>query len=246
MGWLFLIFVIFVIFVGLALKGDEMNEKIRVDKRTKIQNDLNAKDFFITRYFLSDETGNGIYYDDKNNKIAIVNLTNKFDPTQFDYKYSILNTTEILESEIIQDGVSITKTSRGGQLAGAIVGGVLAGGAGAIIGGVTSSKSTSEKINKLILRVTVNNTSQPIHDVVFANYTSPKSNDDILVKKVVEQLDHFHKVISILIKQNDNQKKNEQTSNSTADELMKLAELKRDGILTDEEFNQQKQKLLSS
>ena len=44
---------------------------------------------------------------------------------------------DLLQVEIIEDNVTITKTSRTSQVGGAIVGGMLAGGVGAVIGGLS-------------------------------------------------------------------------------------------------------------
>lgn len=247
---IFIVFLILVIAIGagtiISTNKNRELEQVKVDKRIQIQNDLREKDFYISRNFLSDETGNGLYYDDESKKFAIINVSNEYSKTNpFSYSYKFIDSKDILESEILKDDVSVTKTSRGGQLGGAIIGGVLAGGVGAIIGGVTSTKSTTEKIKKLTLRITINNTSNPIQDVVFANFYNPQDGASSKIKEIISQIDNFHKLISVLIKQNDKEQVNEPILNSTADELKKLAQLKNDGILSEEEFNQQKQKLLS-
>lgn len=48
----------------------------------------------------------------------------------------------VLEAEIVVDGKTVTKTSRGSQAVGVVVGAVLAGGLGAVIGGLSASSST--------------------------------------------------------------------------------------------------------
>src|SRR5690606_13701944 len=52
--------------------------------------------------------------------------------------------SSILETEIIIDGSTITKTSRGGLVLGTAVGGVLGGGVGALIGGLSASTTSKE------------------------------------------------------------------------------------------------------
>lgn len=47
---------------------------------------------------------------------------------------------DILSVEVFEDGASVTKTSRSSQLGGALVGGLVLGGVGAIIGGCRASR----------------------------------------------------------------------------------------------------------
>lgn len=60
----------------------------------------------------------------------------------YDYK-------DIIESEVVIDGKSVTKTSRASQFVGTAIGGVLAGGVGAIIGGLSGSTSTKGKVKRI-------------------------------------------------------------------------------------------------
>jgi hypothetical protein len=51
------------------------------------------------------------------------------------------------------DGKTITKTSRGSQALGMAVGGVLGGGLGLLIGGLTASTSETKKIKNVSLKL---------------------------------------------------------------------------------------------
>jgi hypothetical protein len=162
-------------------KAKKRNERT-VDIRIIADEYLKENNFKTTRYFISQDYSNGIYYDGTNKKICVVNIYNALNTqaklSRDNFIFKFISSTDILESEIIQDDVSVTKTSRGGQLAGALIGGALAGGVGAIIGGVTSSKTTSEKIKKVELRILVNDNKKPIRKVTFVNFPTPKPKDD--------------------------------------------------------------------
>lgn len=74
--------------------------------------------------------------------------------------------------------------------------------------------------------------------------------NNLSYKNAIKKARHWHGLITSLIKQADTEDiKNEGQGAvdlySIADELMKLTELKTKGILTEAEFNKQKQKLLS-
>jgi hypothetical protein len=133
------------------------------------------------------------------------------------------------------DGISITKTSRTSQIGGALLGGILFGGFGALVGGLTGKTSTSNKVNRIDLRLTVNNTEAPFHEVHFRS---------------MQMARQWHALIEVLIKRADEDERRAQAPEpkrveSIADELAKLAELRRQEILTENEFNEQKAKLLS-
>jgi Short C-terminal domain len=68
------------------------------------------------------------------------------------------------------------------------------------------------------------------------------------LKNPLESIEYFHKAISVLIKQNEKETTtNNQTNvNSIADEIKKLSDLHKEGLLTEEEFNSQKHRLLTS
>lgn len=99
----------------------------------------------------------------------------------------ILSSKDILGVEVIRDGTSVQKTNRGSQVAGAAVGGVLLGPVGILLGGLTGSKRTEEKVKNLSLRIFTSNVANPVFNIVF--YESPGADpNDTLVKDAASQL----------------------------------------------------------
>lgn len=101
-------------------------------------------------------------------------------------KHWIFKGTDILSSELIdvKSGVTITKTDRGSQIAGVVVGGVLMGGVGALIGGLTGKK-VSKKIDTgyTVLKITVNDTENPVH----------------VLNVGASENQHWHGIVSVLM-----------------------------------------------
>lgn len=114
--------------------------------------------------------------------------------------------SDIIESRIEENGESITKTSRGSQIGGAIVGGVIAGGVGAVIGGLSGEKKNITKIKSLELVIVVNDTIHPIHKIKLFSNTgiSPTDKNYVSIK---EQVEHWHSLMSVFIKQADHKSK---------------------------------------
>ena len=249
-----------------------------------------------------------VVIDEKTKKICLANRNSE---THLIEKF-FLSFNDILSSEIVEDGSSITKTDRASQIGGAAVGGVLLGPVGMLIGGLSGSTSTTNKASYITLLITVNSTKQPTFEVCFLDKTVDKTG--WLAHEYNESIKEarkWHGIFDVIISRsnaeikanpesfyiykNDRQhgphstdvlkqqlqngaltpddyvcndgknwvriaehpklsqsaKKelpNNETKNfehSVADEIAKLAELKSQGHLTDEEFLNLKSKLIS-
>lgn len=94
----------------------------------------------------------------------------------------------------------------------------------------------------------IKDTSAPLHDVTFLNVKTEKTHNRY--KKAMQSARHWYGIIEVLIKQAEEDKKNavnnvvQISQSSITDEIKKLAELRDIGILSDVEFQQQKEKLL--
>jgi hypothetical protein len=168
---------------------------------------------------------------------------------------------DIISSEIIEDGNVTTKSTS--VISRAIVGGILLGGVGAIVGGLTGKKESITSIKSIQLRIIVNDTEHPVHELTFLSTETKK--DNTIYQDAIKSANHWQALLDILIKKADHEMKAtpetrifqdtqfvqeiEKTKDSTntygiADELKKLAELQKDGFITMAEFQQQKEKLL--
>jgi hypothetical protein len=229
-------------------KSIETNEK--VNKLFELEKSL--ENFKVSQKFTTPNIDKMILLDEENKQVAFIE-------SQFSSK-EIYNYDDILESEILEDGKTITTTSRGSQVVGALIGGALIGGVGAIIGGLSGKKTSDEEIYRIDLKVIVNNTKSPIKLINFMNSDSDLSTTPVPTKKeepkyksAKRNIDHWYSLLSVLIKIDDKKEEVKIIDKietkpilSNADELRKLSDLYKDGILTEEEFTQQKQKLLSS
>jgi len=79
----------------------------------------------------------------------------------------VISYRDILSVEIHEDGGAVTSTSRASQAGGALLGGLALGGVGVLIGGLSGSSKTSNTIERVDSRITVNDTKSPIHDIQF-------------------------------------------------------------------------------
>jgi hypothetical protein len=213
---------------------------------------LGLENFNISQEFYSPNMESLIAIDEQTKQFCIIEnkhenymeLSTTF--SKYEYDHKVFNYNEILQSEILEDGATITTTSRRSQLGGALLGGVLAGGVGAVIGGLSGSQSSSQEVKKIQLQVVVNDTKKSFYRITFMSLENGVKKDMSVYKLANKNVTHWHNLISYLINHAD--KKDgvvNQSTTTNLDEIRKLSELFKEGILTEEEFNQQKQKLLS-
>ncbi|MEC1612601.1 hypothetical protein P9D96_04980 [Bacillus mojavensis] len=108
---------------------------------------------------------------DKNKKLTLVESENKFVIHHFNEILTIeeksIPFSKIIEAEIAIDDQSITRVSRGSQMAGAVIGGLAAGGIGALVGGLSSDRAESKYFRKIDLKLKLDDFSNPITKIEF-------------------------------------------------------------------------------
>lgn len=184
--------------------------------------------------------------DNENRKVCYIDEVNK----------KVISFEDIINVELVENGTSLVQKSTMRTIGGTIIGGVLAGGAGAVVGGLSGSSKVVQKISKVQIRMRIRNLNDPVLIInCFDAETmtqegkpiSPESIDGHLYKTGRENAQSILDLVCVII---DDVDKNScfslsEIKTSIADELTKLAELKTKGILTQDEFEQQKDKLLS-
>lgn len=74
---------------------------------------------------------------------------------------------KIVDSEILIDDTTIMKASRGQQVAGALIGGAIAGGVGAIIGGSSPDTTGINNVKRIRLKITNEDFENPVYYIDF-------------------------------------------------------------------------------
>lgn len=249
-GWVALFVVAF---IALALINGFHAHLLASKKVSDIATKLTSLPEFNADHVLFGASGDScIAIDELRKKVCLVKHNGEVVTDFCSYR-------DIISSEIFEDGIVITTTttSRLSQAGGAIIGGALLGGVGAVIGGL-SGKTTStatEKTKRIDLRITVSKMNYPIHEVTLLNVEVSKAND--LYVAAMQKARHWHGIISALIRQAEeafNEKQNPISPGvpvtapsvliSVPDEIRKLAQLRDEGLITSEEFLTQKNKFL--
>ena len=250
--WWFIFFVaLIIVSVILGLRWDEKQKK----KRTEA---VNQKLFEIENFTVSIKVdGFGGFYifaiDEINEKVALITELFK----------RVVSFSDIIGVELIEDGNTVLKKSATRTIGGAIVGGALAGGAGTIVGGLSGNSKQKNKVSSVSVKILLRNLENPTLTIDCFNArtmtaegksieTEGKSESHIY-KTCKRDAERIRDLVSVIIDRVDNNAKTEivanenieNKSNSVADELIKLNELKEKGILTEEEFILQKNRILN-
>ena len=192
------------------------------------------------------------------NKYAfITDDVNKFFTIVTPDKIHVHRYSDIVSISYEENGSDVFNKSLGG----AVVGGLLFGGVGAIVGGNTAKATQNKEIIVMSIKILLKSTSDStiilnIFEVGKDGFVlkTKKAADRMyyegLMKEVAGIKDIFSIIIDIVDKDIEQQKSiptMQQTSTtSIADELTKLAKLKEQGLLTEEEFDAQKKKILNA
>lgn len=174
-----------------------------------------------------------------------------------DKMHKSLNYSDIIEVSYIENGDQLFSKSTGRTVGGAIVGGVLMGGAGAVVGGLSGDSKQNKVVKNMDIKILLRNTDDTSCILHFMDSSNPLKTKEATDKSHYEEfLNNANKAKDLLsviiddVKQTATQsapviaQPSAPQSISVADELMKLAKLKADGILTEEEFVSQKKLLL--
>lgn len=154
------------------------------------------------------------------------------------------NYEDLVEFELCEDNVTVAK----GGVGRALVGGALFGGAGAVVGATT--RATSNLTRSMYIRITAKKVGMLKIVLVSCEITRGSFIYNVAkdcAEKIITQLE----IIAASNKEASANLERQQNSNnsncdfSVADEILKLKQLLDMGVLTDEEFKQQKEKLLN-
>jgi hypothetical protein len=159
----------------------------------KLVNDVKGNN----KKFINPENTKAIVLDEINKKVHLFSPTNNI---KLDYNFD-----DIIQSEVIIDGNTVTSTNRGSQLMGMVVGGILTGGVGAIVGGLSGGKTTKDEIKNIELKLTINDMNNSIFKINFLPFTKVGwSKDSTKVKNSLSEIETWQGYFDIILKQQNN------------------------------------------
>lgn len=232
-------------YAEITVKQGMLNPKVKIEyKEGNSQNMLQTETQYdkCSKFNTTKKIGNYILLDEDKKQWAI--------PDSFLGKIQnskVYNYSDIIEYELLQDGTSITK----GGLGRAVAGGLLFGGIGAIVGGVTGTRKTKELVNNMQIKITLNDISNPV--IYIKLILSPTKTNSIVYKVAKQYAEQLLSVFSIIQNEvqssNSQSKKQEESVNLNSlditGEIKKYKELLDLEAITQEEYDKKKKELLN-
>ena len=162
---------------------------------------------------------------------------------------AIIGFDELLSAEVVEGGVSITNTNRGSQLGRVVAGGVLGGGVGAIIGGLSASTTTRSK-GTISLDVQTSASTLPHISIPFINFEVDKSSNTYKVMRAEAMRWHARLAAAMRqpekhISRSDGKSKETGKAQKRIGHLAELVKLRKEGLLSEEEFKKAKADLFN-
>lgn len=157
----------------------------------------------ISKYHIGTDNLSAIGLNENQNKIVLL-TRNKL---QDNFNVNPLPFSDILETKLIEDELTVTSVSRASQIGGAIVGGMVAGGIGAIVGGSGATSHTENDVRKIQLELVVDSLDNPVHRVSFMNEDIHIKKYETKYKQQFETASQWYKMFSVILKRNEKEYK---------------------------------------
>lgn len=234
------IVIVIILIIGFAcVNKDEEKAK---ENEYSIEDYLKNKDFKTSQMKTYNQYDNRIQLrtDLEHKQIAICYIF----PIE---KTDFIKFADIIECEIMEDSNTILK----GGIGRAVVGGVLAGGVGAVVG--ANTRASQNVTNSLKIRIITKNISRSLYTINIITAETQKDSKEY--KEAMNFANEVYSTITSIINNSNNEKNNnnlggkkdmEQSNNDFIEQLERLSKLKENGVITQEEFEESKQKILNS
>lgn len=232
---IFLIFMILFVVLGFIVSTKASEDKAKMqdllDSEPSFATDLPFK---ATDTYFENMGEKGIAVDKIHRRFAFLNPRGR----------DVVNYGQIVRSEVCVDSEILIKTDRLGQVGGAMLGGMLTGGVGALIGALGAKKKQVKNIKRVELKIIVSGSTTPTYTIVFGSVRGFDAN------QAIANASKWHDLLSIAIKEHGDSvqlasSKQSSQPQSVADELNKYADLLKKGFLSEDEFKKAKAALLS-
>ena len=235
---MFTLYAIGAALIVMGFWGSAINSR----RRRRMKAYLSSQPDFAPSQSFIDCTGiSGLAIDEQRKRILLLNLRKPHSHRLIDYR-------DLLSSELFEDGTTISSAVRSSQIGGAVVGGLILGIPGALIGGLSGKREISTQVHHIDLRLMVNDVKTPLHEVRFLKHSRKKGS--LLYQMAMDNARRWQALMEVLIQQADRDAQvtgqSVATATSIADEIRKLAELQNAGLLSPEEFQRQKAKMLGA
>lgn len=106
---------------------------------------------------------------------------------------------KLMAVELVEDGDSVSKIERGSQIGGAVAGGLLFGGVGAIVGGLSADRVSSGRVQQIRLKLSIRDLDNPIFTVVMMNFPVPVTKTDPIYLMFLPFIEKWAGMLNVIL-----------------------------------------------
>ncbi|MCI8641505.1 MAG: SHOCT domain-containing protein [Clostridia bacterium] len=230
---MYIILILIITFIIIGIVGNIIYDKIAKKNSNEIDEKLGQVGFKTSQIRVLDMLDNRqqLRVDSEHKKIAICNIF----PQQ---NINILNFSDIIECEIVQDSKTIIKDGIGR----AIIGGAIAGSVGAII--ASNTIETKDVTNNLYIKIITKDINNSLHIINIIKAETKKYSTEY--KTAINFANNVYATLTSIMNGNNNNDLQSDNSKDFIEQLERLSKLKSDEIITNKEFEAIKQKILDN
>ncbi len=179
--FLIVVAIIMVVVIGVSTKKD----KEKHDEAMQ-QNLDSLADFNTTSEIKGPVDWFVVKFDELNGKIAYISHEG----------IKVFSFKELISVELLENGVVKYKKSIAGTVGGAVVGGMLAGQAGMVVGGLSSATKQEKEINTIIVKLLLDSLTNPTVEIKCWYYEIKNQSGELNTsRQIANQLVDTFKVI---------------------------------------------------
>lgn len=147
--------------------------------------------------------------------------------------------SDIREFELLENGNSISS----GGLGRALAGGILFGGVGAVVGGVTGKKKSTSTVTSMQIKITTADMDAPSVYINFITGGTSYKTNSFVYRDFAKSAQEVLSTLSVIVNGEDGSK-HVVSGNDDISELREYKKLLDEGIITKSEFDKKKQTIL--
>lgn len=187
MGWVVAVFVVLIAVAIWAWAAEN-------SRKSTLEAHVRGLDGFTAQHILIGADGiTALAVDDDRKQVCLVASAGG------SIGHRMLAYASIMSVEVEEDGAVISSVSRGSQLAGAAVGGLLLGGVGAVVGAMTGARKEKRQVSRVVLKVTTEDVVDPLFRVTLQNVPSP--SDGVVYKATCLQTSEWQGRLEAVMRQ---------------------------------------------
>jgi hypothetical protein len=121
--------------------------------------------------------------------------------------YRVYQYQQLIRSEVLEDGDTVTSTVRSSQIIGGLVGNAVLGPVGLLVGGLTGKTRTRQEVRSVALGITVDDSERPLWSIQFLPSNKPFLKKSKEAQAAHMAADEAHALVSVLLRQADDDAK---------------------------------------